>query len=373
MPERGVSDGALLLAALRAPQMADALTARDWTRLIGAARAERMLGVLAHRFDEAGLTAKLPRTVRANLAEAQTVIAQETRRALWEAEMFARAVAGVLPGPVVLLKGTAYAMAGLAAAKGRTPGDLDVLVPFAALDAVEAAAMAAGWEATKTDPYDLHYYRAWMHELPPLTHPLRNSELDIHHTILPRTARHTPDAVRLLADAAAIDARFARLNDADLVLHSIAHLFYDGEFDGALRNLWDIHMLLGAFGTQPGFWDNLLARAALHQLERPLADALETAWRLCGTDVPAAVMDGCAAHGRAWPMRGLMRSLIDARLADASFAAGSPAGALARAGLTVRAHWKKMPPGLLARHAWTKWRMRRAGEAGTSEPGPVAQ
>ena len=41
-------------------------------------------------------------------------------------------------------------------------------MPHDALDAVEAALIAAGWEWVKRDPYDDDYYRRWMHELPPL-------------------------------------------------------------------------------------------------------------------------------------------------------------------------------------------------------------
>ena len=46
----------------------------------------------------------------------------------------------------------------------------------------------------KSDPYDDAYYRRWMHELPPLIHRERDRMIDVHHTILPLTARITPDA-----------------------------------------------------------------------------------------------------------------------------------------------------------------------------------
>ncbi len=53
----------------------------------------------------------------------------------------------------------------------------------------------------KSDPYDDLYYRQWMHELPPLVHGERGRMVDVHHTILPLTARPTPDAQALIADA----------------------------------------------------------------------------------------------------------------------------------------------------------------------------
>src|SRR3954465_14849818 len=83
--------------------------------------------------------------------------------ALWEAEMARRALAP-LGVPIVLLKGTAYAAAGLDAATGRSIGDLDILVPRPALAEVERVLLAAGWEWVKEDAYDDLYYRRWMHE-----------------------------------------------------------------------------------------------------------------------------------------------------------------------------------------------------------------
>ena len=105
----------------------------------------------------------------------------------------ARRALAPLGCPVILLKGTAFVAAGLEAGQGRAIGDLDILVPRDRLDDVEAALLAAGWEWVKPDPYDDAYYRRWMHELPPLIHRERDRMIDVHHTILPLTARITPD------------------------------------------------------------------------------------------------------------------------------------------------------------------------------------
>ena len=82
----------------------------------------------------------LPHAVEAILGDARAAAEQGRRAALWEAEMARRALAP-LGCPVVLLKGTAYAAAGLLAGQGRSIGDLDILVPRAALDRVEAAVL----------------------------------------------------------------------------------------------------------------------------------------------------------------------------------------------------------------------------------------
>ena len=53
-----------------------------------------------------------------------------------------------------------------------------------------------------------------------------------------------------------------------LVLHSAAHLFQDGDFAGGLRDLIDQDDLLRHFGSQPGFWNRLVARANELELRR---------------------------------------------------------------------------------------------------------
>src|SRR3546814_9784459 len=123
----------------------------------------------------------------------------------------ARRVLAPLDCPGVLLKGTAFAAAGLSAGVGRSIGDLDILVPRDRIDAVEAALLGAGWEWVKPDPYDDVYYRRWMHELPPLIHRERDRMIDVHHTILPLTARITPDAAALIADR---DRKSTRLHSS---------------------------------------------------------------------------------------------------------------------------------------------------------------
>src|SRR6185437_12077470 len=116
--------------------------------------------------------------------------------------------------PVILLKGTAYAAAGLSPALGRSIGDLDILVPHAALPDVERALLGHDWEWVKEDDYDDSYYRRWMHELPPLIHKERDRMIDVHHTILPPTARRTPDAEALVQDRRPLENGLSVLSPA---------------------------------------------------------------------------------------------------------------------------------------------------------------
>ena len=85
--------------------------------------------------------------------------------------------------------------------RGRLLSDVDLLVPRERLDSFEQTLLGHGWESVKLEEYDQRYYRTWMHELPPLSHPERGLEVDIHHTISPLTSRLSPDPARLIADS----------------------------------------------------------------------------------------------------------------------------------------------------------------------------
>lgn len=345
MAGTGVIEGnQMLVRALRDPLWAERVSPDRWTGLITAARAESLLPSLAHRL--AGL--RLPARVREVFEEAKIDTEHGRTQALWEAEMARRALAG-LRAPVVLLKGTAYVAAGLAAGIGRSIGDLDILVPRDQLDKVEAALLAAGWEWVKEDAYDDDYYRRWMHELPPLIHKDRDRMIDVHHTILPLTARYHPDAAALIAGSVKLDNGLRVLCPADMVIHSAAHLFADGDLAGGLRNLWDIDRMVREFTDQRGFWPTLARRAELHQLASPVARALRLAALLYGTPL----VEGTGGHprpGDRWFVRRL--------LARNSW--GQETSPVLRLGFYARSHWLRMPPLMLARHLWIKARRRRA-------------
>jgi len=258
--------------------------------------------------------------------------------------------------PLILLKGSAYLAAGLPAARGRLFSDIDILVPRARLDEAEAALMLSGWKVTALDAYDQRYYRNWMHELPPMQHMQRGNTVDVHHAILPLTARARPDPDKLRAAAVALPGRPGCLTLApvDMVLHSATHLFYDGEFDKGLRDLLDIHRLLQDVGAVPGFWEALPVRARELELARPLFYALRYSRRLFGTTVPPQAL-AAVGWGRPNPvLLGLMDALFMRALQPDHESCADRYTALARFALYVRGNWLRMPPLMLARHLFHK-------------------
>jgi len=328
----------LLVQALRDPA---SLADPDWSGLIAAARAEQLLGSLAVRLE--GM--KLPAKIATILEAARRDSAHARTQALWEAEMARRALVptGI---PVILLKGTAFHAAGLDAHQGRSVGDLDILVPRERIEEAEAALIAAGWERIKSaEGYDDLYYRQWMHELPPLIHRDRDRMIDVHHTILPLTARPTPDAAALIADSVVLDGGLRVLLPADMIVHAAAHLLADGDLAGGLRNLWDIDRLLREFAADPGFWPTLVERARRHQLGNAVGRALRLASRLYGTPVDHAVAGRARWSDRLFAARLLARN-----------GWGQERRKALRFAFYIRSHWLRMPPLMLARHLWTKAR-----------------
>lgn len=328
-------------AALANPALFDGVDSpHTWNALIAAARAEQLIGSVATRLD--GI--EMPVAAARIMADARASAEQGRVAALWEAEAARRALAS-LNVPVVLLKGTAFVAAGLDAGRGRAIGDLDILVPRYTLDAVEAALLAAGWEWVKPDPYDDAYYRRWMHELPPLIHRERDRMIDVHHTILPPTARPTPDVAALIADAVLLAGGLSVLCPEDMVVHAAAHLFADGDLQGGLRNLWDIDRLVREFVERDaGFLAALTERAARHQLSDAVARALRLARRIYGTP-------------------GVEESVASDALFARRLLARDGWGRLRHKGTEfgfyVRSHWLRMPPAMLTQHLWTKFRKKK--------------
>jgi hypothetical protein len=191
-----------------------------------------------------------------------------------------------------------------------------------------------------------------MHELPPLQHATRLTVLDVHHAILPPTARLKPDSAKLWAASRPVPgvAPLRVLAPVDMVLHSATHLFFNEEFSHGLRDLTDMDSLLRHFGAQPGFWDRLTTRAGELDLARPLYYALRYAKQVLSTPVPPTTLDA-AASGRPPAVLGRLMDRLFLRVLQPDHPSTADAiTPFAQRALYVRAHWLRMPPLLLAYH-----------------------
>lgn len=345
----------LVVRALTSPSSLTQQPLACWDLLIRQARHADLLARIALRFSDAGLIDDVPQAPRAHLIASLVLARAQQESVLREVEHIRKALAAV-GQEAVLMKGAAYLAAGLPAASGRMFGDIDVLVSKSALGQVEAALMQGGWATTHHRPYDQRYYREWMHELPPFQHIRRGTVLDVHHAIVPETARLKPDSRSILRASRSIPDRpgIRVLAPEDMVLHSMTHLFLNEEWQHGLRDLSDLDLLLRHFGESPDFWQRLPTRAHELDLTRPLFYGLRYTRRILGTPVPAEVLAVVRTDAPGALMRGFMDVLWKRALRTPHASADDWLGPLARKALYIRAHWLRMPPLLLARHLVAK-------------------
>ena len=349
-----------VVAALRQPDGLEALDPADWDLLVRQARSANLLARLAARLKARGAIDRVPDAVRPHMVSALTLARAQQDEARREVSHIVRALAS-LDVPIVLLKGSAYLLGELPAALGRTFADVDILVPRDRLAEVEAALMLAGWATTHHSEYDQRYYRSWMHELPPLQHVRRQTILDVHHAILPDTARSRPSSRLLIDKAQSLDGHRGLwiLAPTDLVLHSMAHLFHNEDLSHGLRDLSDLDLLLRSFGSRPGFWEELVDRSNELDLSRSLHYGLEQAHAILATPVPESTLARARRFAPSWPVRGVMAALWSRALRSPHRSARDRWTPAALFALYVRAHWLRMPPLMLARHLFVKATTRR--------------
>lgn len=350
-------ESAILIEVLRQPERVRGLLATDWDILIRQARHANMLGRLHARLVTAGFATEIPGNAARHLV-AGAHLAARLHHSVRNEIIQIKAALDAAQVPLVLLKGAAYVAAALPASEGRIFSDIDILVPLSALGAVEGRLMQHGWITPPITAYDQHYYRRWMHELPPMQHVFRGTALDVHHAILPPTARYHPDPRSLLAERMEIPGLpgVFTLSPADMVLHAATHLFHEGEADNALRDLSDLDLLLRYWGAgQPeGLWTGLLERARQQQLTHQLWLAIHFARRVFDCPVPPSVAQALARFEPGAMRRQMLTALYDRIFLPQHSSCQRTGAGLARTALYVRGHWLRMPAHLLAAHLLRK-------------------
>ncbi len=339
-----------LLRVLRTPTNATGFTNSEWETLHWQARTSHLAGRIWYSLDKLELLDAIPKPIERRLRSAFIEGEFYRRGLLWEVNRLHRTFqdTGLT---FILLKGAAYAAAGLDIALGRPTSDIDIMVPQETIIAAEQILLCHGWEQIIDNDYDQKYYRRWMHELPPLRHTVRDTELDLHHGIVPRTSRLKPN-MRLIYSAASVIDEYGTktLAPIDMFLHCAVHLFHEGEIQGALRDLVDLDALLRWIGPELGLWDALVPRARELGLERPLFYALHYVSNILQAKIPAAI-SRAAAHGRPpLPVLGIMNRVVPAAL-DPTLAVTSPwSSRISTLALKSRAHWLRMDPPRLILH-----------------------
>lgn len=345
----------LILQALRQPASVTTLSLKQWDILIRQGRRANLLARLTVELKRHNLLEQVPAAPRQHLQSALRMVERQDIALRWEITCLERELQEANT-PFILLKGAAYVMAGLPAARGRTFSDVDIMVPKATIGRIESELMLHGWQGTHHSAYDQRYYRRWMHELPPMRHIRRGTSIDVHHAILPETARIKVNTPELIKSAIPLPGRLnvCILQPTDMVLHSATHLFHEGHFDNGLRDLFDLDSLLRHFGDTPGFWSSLAPRAEELGLSRPLFYALRYTTQLLHTPVPQSVLEAASRGKPSRYVLGLMDRCYEQAFRPHHSSCEMAAAPYARLALYVRSHWIRMPWPRLVAHLLRK-------------------
>ena len=338
-----------LVAILARPALAADLRLPDWSRLVAMARSVNLLGALAERLHACGVQAPAP--AARHLDGVRQLGQRQQLSVAWEAQCL-RTALGALGAPVVLLKGAAYVLGYPEIARGRLFGDIDILVPRALLGDVESQLMLGGWVSARSDAYDQRYYREWMHELPPMVNIKRGTVLDVHHTILPLTARNSPDPASIINRAVPVSG-LPELRvpcPEDLLIHSVTHLMHEGELHNGLRDLHDIDRMARLFSKFDDFWPRFAAIAAGNDLALPVARGLSLARRVFGTPLPNAVLARLAPGIERRVSTLALEPIFVSALHSPHAGQRRWPARVAHGFIYLRGHWLRMRPAQLAHH-----------------------
>ena len=343
---------AYFFRAIANPICTVAYREREWDYLIRLARNARLLAHLAASLRAGDAMPEVPDRAAIQLEAALTLCLQHNQVLRFELEQVLYALRGE-GVPIVALKGAAYDIIGLPHARGRSAADVDILAPHKDIERVEEALRDNGWRSKKLSDYDERYYRDWSHEVPPLVHPERGVEVDLHHNILPPVCKLSPDATLLLGSTIESDrSGLLTLGRYDMLLHAAAHLFYNGEIVNSLRELVDIDVLLRQANRSEHDWNALLRRATQLKLTLPLYYAATFSNTILGT--PIGEFDRDMQPGTI--SKTLMAIFVPAALAPSRLGSRTIEERAAAWHLFVRSHYIRMPFRILAPHlAYKSW------------------
>ena len=362
-----MSVAAPLVRAIKDPDVLSGFGAKQWNTVLRQAQDCGMAARLFHRLEASGHIGLVPDRARQVMQDA-VVDARHNHTALaFEINRVQRALSTARISFIVL-KGGAYLCAGLPISGGRLATDLDFLVHEEDLGAAKQCLLSAGWRVAVETEYDKRYYEDWMHEIAPMAHAERQTVVDVHHAISPRTGRVHPDVAALWAASVEPEPGVRVLAPADMVLHAALHLLNE-EFTAGFRDLVDLHDLLLHFGAEPGFWRDIELGAERHGLERVFYYLVSLTSRILETPIPESTLAKAQAAAPVAPLGPAMIRMMEMALLSGLARRQSWLTSMALGALYLRSHWLRMPPPLLVRHlsvkAWFRIRATLPGASAT--------
>ncbi len=340
----------ILLQALCNPDCLAHYSNAQWELLIRLARRVKLLGRLALILKKHELWDKAPPRIASQLTSAlvqaeklQQLSSWELNRILWALEDF--------DTTLIALKGAAYKLLELPYSSGRLSVDLDLLVPQKDLADIESLLTIKGWRYRPLSAYDERYYRVWSHEIPPLVHAERETEVDIHHTLAPLTSRLKIDAKLLFDAALPLKGMTVKLLcPVDMVIHCAVNLFQNNEIANDLRDLLDLHDLMIFFShNRLEFWEQLTDRTNQLHAGRAMYYGLYFSRLIFRTPIPEKTFHHLHSKPgklRLWTMHRLVPLALFPQHPDKPLKLAS----LARFCLYLRSHLIRMPVYILLPH-----------------------
>ncbi len=348
-------DNCLLIRALIDISVVSDFVMSDWDLFIRQARHANLMAKVYCLLKESNLLEKVPQQALLHLQSRYYISDRHSQSAFYEIDEIGKVLSSITV-PVILLKGAAYLAQNLRAARGRLFNDVDILVSKKIISTVEKELWKDGWLSFHNDKYDQRYYRKWMHELPPLKHENRGTVLDVHHTILPETAKLKVDVEQLLREVVPVVGfeNVYTFSKTDLVLHSATHLFGDGELEHGLRDLSDLDSLMREFSVSSDFWQELVNRATSLNLQRPLFYAMHYCHTILHTPIPVDFFQTFNEKKPNFLLLIIMDNLFKHAFRPDHKSCDSSLTSIARLILYIRSHYLRMPLYLLLPHLFHK-------------------
>lgn len=341
----------LVSRVFRNPDSIRRFSIGDWDSLVHQARQAGLLARMHHMLHQNGLATVIPSVARWHFETASTLSDKRQTELHSEVQQMRAALAG-LGFPLILLLCAADTLTNLPAARGRLSNEIDILVSREQLDLVESALTLTGWHSVNLPDYDQRYYHRWKHETQSMPHIRRVTVIDLHHEVLPASARYHPDTAKLRNRAIAVPGfpGVAVLSSEDRVLHAATQLFHHSEFAHGLLDLSDIDQLLREASTEVDFWTKLLARAEEMRLGRPLFYALRYARHFFDTPVPEKVDSSLLSSAPRGALLNLMDNVFARALAPTHPGCKDTFTSLARSAAYLHAHLRRRPQRSLIPH-----------------------
>ncbi|MCU4675571.1 nucleotidyltransferase family protein [Catenovulum sp. 2E275] len=233
----------ILIRFLQDPKKLNHISLKEWRTVFLEAKKSNLFGRLAFLIEKENIN--IPSKIEWHFESYKKQSAQQRQQAIREFKELNIAL-NSFDGQYALLKGSAYIAHNFDFSFGRRFSDIDILVNKDELGAIELRLRVAGWLRGQIEDYDDKYYREWMHEIPPLHHKDRQTVLDVHHNILPKTNQRHFSANEFNFISIDIEqvGRVKTLAYEDMFIHSAVHLFTESEFNNGLRDIVDLDSLL---------------------------------------------------------------------------------------------------------------------------------